>query len=153
VPNGSKPDGQELISLGRRFESRRRHQKIRLAEAKNQGIIEGKRLESPLLYGQAGSSLGRVDHRNDLERHEVAPCGDLLLEQAQVLGLYQLEAAVERELVDPAVHILKTRGQRAFLVAGSCIDRPRTAKEGLDHYEAHRSSPPGGTEMLAVRYS
>src|SRR5262245_51310236 len=59
---------------------------------------------------QLADLLGRAD-RHDLEFGQVTPLEDPPHEQAHVIALHELEAAVEVHL-DPAIDVLQAVGQR-----------------------------------------
>src|SRR3954468_3618517 len=67
----------------------------------------------------AGRCLRRVDHWVDVERGEVAPGGGPHVEERRVVGLHELEAAVERVVVhDPALDVAEAGRQHAAALSG-----------------------------------
>ncbi len=78
--------------------------------------------------------------RHDLELHEVGPKRDPLLQEPDVVGLHQLEAAVEARL-DPRSDVLDAVRCASALVAEPPVRRQRVpVAEGLDHHEQHAGS-------------
>ena len=79
----------------------------------------------------------RGDDGDDLEVGEVGPVDDPVLQQAGVVALHQLEAAVEIGL-DPAADIGEPVGRHAALVAEAGVDGLGVAAlEALDDHEQH----------------
>ncbi len=86
-----------------------------------------------------GARLGRRHDRDDLELGERIPVEHPLLQQARVIALHQLEAALEARL-DPAVDVAQALGHAPAGVAQVPVDRPGIAiLEPLDDHEQHGS--------------
>src|SRR5204863_8957675 len=84
------------------------------------------------------AGLGRWNDGHDLELDEVAPAQDPLLEQARVVALHQLEAAVEARL-DPAADVREPVRRAASVLPEPPVHRLGvTVLEALDHHEEHR---------------
>src|SRR6185437_11809028 len=81
--------------------------------------------------------ISRRQHGHDLEVGEVGPSRRPRLEQRRVVGLHQLEAAVE-PLCHPALDVLEPLGQHPAAVAGPLVHGLRPLREPLDHYVTHR---------------
>src|SRR6185295_13687566 len=71
-------------------------------------------------YPLAG--LRRAQHGHDLELGEVAPASGPLVEQRGIVGLHELEAAVE-PLVHPAVDVHQPVGQQTATLDGPLVNR------------------------------
>src|SRR5581483_11433774 len=84
----------------------------------------------------AGRFGGR-DHGHDLELHEIAPARGPLVEQRGVIGLHELEAAVEMLGIDPAVEVEQPVGEHPALAGHALVDGSRTLAVPLDHEVLH----------------
>lgn len=87
-------------------------------------------------------SLGRRDHRNDVELDEVAPLLQPPVEEISVHARHDLIAA--REVIcDPAAHVRQTiRDGTAFLLEASVNGAGISVSKSFDNHELH------GTERL-----
>jgi hypothetical protein len=87
-----------------------------------------------------GSIVARVSFdgtTGDLELDQIAPERDPLLQQARVVALHELEAALEARL-DPAVDVAEPLWGAAAPIAQAAIHRLGVAvPETLDHHEQH----------------
>src|SRR5262245_45381652 len=93
--------------------------------------------------------IGRGHDRHDLELDEIAPEGHPLLEQARILALHELKAAVEVGF-DPAAHVAEPFRSAATALAKAPVHRLRVpVLEPLDHHEEHRA-PPSATTAAAA---
>jgi hypothetical protein len=65
------------------------------------------------------------------------------IEQRRIVGLHQLEAAIESAVVDdPAVEVAKTVRQQAALLRSSLVHAFRAVRVALDDHEQHRPIVP-----------
>src|SRR5262245_21341728 len=82
-------------------------------------------------------------HRHDLELDEVGPGNDPALQQSNVIGLHDLEAAAKVSC-DPAADESKAVGHLTALVAETSVNGLRVlVAEGFDDHEEHGWAPSG----------
>src|SRR5262249_55260859 len=91
----------------------------------------------------------RSRHRTDLKIDQVVPLRNPLLEQARLVALHELKAALQVYL-KPAIEVFHPLRQHASLLAEAAVNGGGVpVPKALDHHEEHRR----GSCVLAVKPS